>query len=109
MTVLDRPPRSEDDLGAGGTPVPNLTPPVGGGDAAAPVVRTTWHFNLNDRPVTFPAKQDNAPYLLLDMLQHSGLDFDNLTSPVILAVNGQPGTFQQELKENDRIIIKQDE
>lgn len=69
----------------------------------------TWHFTLNDKPVTFPAKPDNAPYLLLDMLQHSGLDFDNLTSPVILAVNGAPGIFQQELKENDSIIIRQDE
>lgn len=69
----------------------------------------TWHFTLNDKPVTFPAKPDNSPYLLLDMLQHSGLDFDNLTSPVILAVNGAPGIFQQELKENDSIIIRQDE
>ena len=69
----------------------------------------TWHFTLNDKPVTFPAKPDNAPYLLLDMLQHSGLDFDNLTSPVVLAVNGLPGIFQQELRQNDSIIIKQDE
>lgn len=77
--------------------------------AVAPLIRNTWHFTLNDKPVTFPAKDGNAPYLLLDMLQHSGLDFDNLTSPVILAVNGLPGTFQQELKENDSIIIRQDE
>jgi len=107
MTVLDRPPRSEDDTAASGTPVPSLNQ-MPGDDNVAPVVRTTWHFNLNDRPVTFAAKPDNSPYLLLDMLQHSGLDFDHLTSPVILAVNGQPGTFQQELKENDRIIIRQD-
>lgn len=68
-----------------------------------------WHFTLNDKPVTFPAKPDNAPYLLLDLLQHSGLDFDNLSSPVILAVNGVPGTFQQVLKNNDLIIIRPDE
>ena len=69
----------------------------------------TWHFTLNDKPVTFPAKPDHSPYLLLDMLQHSGLDFDNLTSPVVLAVNGMPGIFQQELRQNDSIIIRQDE
>ncbi len=107
MTVLDHPPRSEDDSAKSGTPVPSLNQ-IPDGDNAAPAVRTTWHFNLNDKPVTFAAKPDNSPYLLLDMLQHSGLDFDHLTSPVILAVNGQPGTFQQELKENDRIIIRQD-
>lgn len=91
-----------------GIPAPVGAPPV------YEDVRTynggkTWHFTLNDKPVSFPAKPDNSPYLLLDMLQHSGLDFDNLTSPVILAVNGAPGIFQQELKENDSIIIRQDE
>lgn len=101
-------------------PAPKLRPERAGIPApvgAPPVyedVRTynggkTWHFTLNDKPVSFPAKPDNSPYLLLDMLQHSGLDFDNLTSPVILAVNGAPGIFQQELKENDSIIIRQDE
>lgn len=74
-----------------------------------PRPKKTWHFTLNGNPVSFPAKPDNAPYLLLDMLQHSGLDFDNLTAPVILAVNGMPGIFQQQLRQNDSIIIKQDD
>lgn len=96
------------EKGQNGIPAPTGAPPV------YEDVRTynggkTWHFTLNDKPVSFPAKPDNSPYLLLDMLQHSGLDFDNLTSPVILAVNGAPGIFQQELKENDAIIIRQDE
>ncbi len=68
-----------------------------------------WRFILNDKPVSFPAKPGNAPYLLLDMLEHSGLDFDNLTSPVVLAVNGMPGVFQQRLRQNDSIIIRPDE
>ncbi len=68
-----------------------------------------WRFILNDKPVSFPAKPDNSPYLLLDMLEHSGLDFDNLTSPVVLAVNGMPGVFQQRLRQNDSIIIRPDE
>lgn len=68
-----------------------------------------WRFTLNDKPVSFPAKPGNAPYLLLDMLEHSGVDFDNLTSPVVLAVNGMPGVFQQRLRQNDSIIIRPDE
>lgn len=125
MTILDRPPGSENTPAKpsqqknkfekkepGQTdkndPFSNITPEEYEA-AVAPLVRNTWHFTLNDKPVTFPPKDGNAPYLLLDMLQHSGLDFDHLTSPVILAVNGVPGTFQQELKENDTIIIRQDQ
>lgn len=71
--------------------------------------QNVWRFILNDKPVSFPAKPDNSPYLLLDMLEHSGLDFDNLTAPVVLAVNGMPGVFQQRLRQNDSIIIRPDE
>lgn len=125
MTILDRPPGSENTSAKPAQPknkfekkeprqtdkndpFSNITPEEYEA-AVAPLVRNTWHFTLNDKPVTFPPKDGNAPYLLLDMLQHSGLDFDHLTSPVILAVNGVPGTFQQELKENDTIIIRQDQ
>ncbi len=118
MTVLDRPPGAENngetvltplDAHLIETPKEKQNPAAKTEPAAEIPLRTSWHFTLNDKPVTFPAKPDNGPYLLLDMLQHSGLDFDHLTSPVILAVNGKPGTFQQELKDNDLIIIKQDE
>lgn len=126
MTILDRPPgaentpakpaqpadnkfkKKESDRTDAKDPFSNITQEEYEA-AVAPLVRSTWHFTLNDKPVTFPPKDGNAPYLLLDMLQHSGLDFDNLTAPVILAVNGLPGTFQQELNENDSIIIRQDE
>jgi len=119
MTVLDRPPGSANnsetvltplDAHLIETPKEKQNPEFPAEPAEEiPQTRTSWHFTLNDKPVTFPVKPGNTPYLLLDMLQHSGLDFDNLTSPVILAVNGKPGTFQQELKDNDLIIIKQDE
>lgn len=124
MTILDRPPGSENTPAKQAQPKNKFEKKEPGQTnkndpfsnitqeeyeaAVAPLVRNTWHFTLNDKPVTFPPKDGNAPYLLLDMLQHSGLDFDHLTSPVILAVNGVPGTFQQELKENDTIIIRQD-
>lgn len=124
MTILDRPPGSENTPAKQAQPKNKFEKKEPGQTdkndpfsnitqeeyeaAVAPLVKNTWHFTLNDKPVTFPPKDGNAPYLLLDMLQHSGLDFDHLTSPVILAVNGVPGTFQQELKENDTIIIRQD-
>lgn len=62
-------------------------------------------FFLNDRPLTLPLKPDNQPYYLMDMLEHSGLDFKNLTGRVVLEVNGESGYFQQQLQSRDRIII----
>ncbi|WP_415068235.1 pilus assembly protein PilM [Lacrimispora sp.] len=62
-------------------------------------------FYLNDRPLTLPSKPDGQPYYLMDMLEYSGLDFQNLTSQVKLEVNGEDGYFQQELQDRDRIMI----
>lgn len=64
-------------------------------------------FFLNDRPLTLPLKPDNQPYYLMDMLEHSGLDFKNLTGRVVLEVNGESGYFQQQLQSRDRIMIYQ--
>lgn len=62
-------------------------------------------FFINDRPLTLPLKPDGQPYYLMDMLEYSGLDFKNLTSQVMLEVNGEDGYFQQELQDRDRIMI----
>ncbi len=64
-------------------------------------------FYLNDNPITLPLKPDHQSYYLMDMLEHSGLDFKNLTGQVVLEVNGESGYFQQELKSRDRIKIYQ--
>lgn len=62
-------------------------------------------FMLNDTPLTLPRREKNNPYLLMDMLQYSGVDFSKVKGEVILQINGQNGYFQQPLKEGDAIAI----
>lgn len=60
---------------------------------------------LNGAPMTLPGKDNGLPYYLMDLLEHSGLDFNNIDRPVQLRVNGMECGFQQELKEGDRVSI----
>lgn len=60
---------------------------------------------LNDRSVVLPGKEDGAPYYLMDLLQHTDLDFDNLDRPVRMTVNGQDGSFLREVKDGDTVTI----
>lgn len=62
---------------------------------------------LNEEPLILPPKPDQLPYYLMDLLEYSGLDFKNLTGQVNLEVNGESGSFQQELYSGDRIKIYQ--
>ncbi|MBO4913660.1 MAG: pilus assembly protein PilM [Oscillospiraceae bacterium] len=63
-------------------------------------------ITLNDMPVLLPAKPNNEPYYLMDMLEFSGIDFDHIDKPVELMVNGIPGQFSQILFNNDVIVIR---
>lgn len=60
---------------------------------------------LNDRTLVLPPKADGQPYFLMDMLEYSGLDLEKVAAPVVLEVNGQSGSFQQELKTGDSVRI----
>jgi cell division protein FtsA len=62
---------------------------------------------LNEKPLILPPKPDNQPYYLMDVLEYSGLDFKNLTRQVMLEINGESGSFQQELYSRDNIRIYQ--
>jgi molybdopterin converting factor small subunit len=62
-------------------------------------------FILNGHPVVLPLKADGSPYYLMDMLEYSGLDLENPTGEIVLKVNGEDGTFPQELKSGDHIDI----
>ena len=42
---------------------------------------------LNNAPLLLPAKESGQPYYLMDLLEHTDIDFDNLDSPVCLEVN----------------------
>lgn len=62
-------------------------------------------FTLNDKPLTLVRREKGNPYLLMDMLQYSGVDFGNLKGEVVLLVNGTNGYFQQPLQAGDIISI----
>ena len=62
-------------------------------------------FTLNDKPLTLVRREKSNPYLLMDMLQYSGVDFGNLKGEVVLLVNGTNGYFQQPLQAGDVISI----
>lgn len=64
-------------------------------------------LRLNGRELILPPKQDGAPYYLMDLLEHSGLDFDHLSGPVSLLVNGVEGLFQQVIAPGDEVEITQ--
>lgn len=66
--------------------------------------REFW-VKLNGKDVSFPEKKDKSPYCLMDMLEHSGIDFDNIRGQIILKVNQMPGNFQQVLSEGDIVDI----
>lgn len=63
-------------------------------------------FTLNGEPLTLPRKKDGQPYFLMDLLEHSGIDFDQLDRSVYLAVNGRETGFQSLLKIGDDVTIK---
>lgn len=62
-------------------------------------------FQLNGAPLLLPPKASGQPYYLMDLLEHSGIDFDHLDRPVRLRVNGADCTFQQILNDGDEVEI----
>lgn len=86
-------------------PVPEKETPV---DVVPqkPVVFGPLHFYLNDEPMDLPGKLDGSPYYLMDLLEYSQIDFDNLNRPVELSVNGKESGFQQVIRNNDSVIIR---
>ena len=96
------------------------TPPAGFRQAAAPVepavaaapavpkpnIRSgELHLTLNGEVLTLPAKDDGAPYYLMDLLEYSGIDFEHVDRPVRLEVNGTQQGFQYQLKAQDTVVI----
>lgn len=73
---------------------------LGGGSPAA------LQIQLNGGMLRLPPKPQGGDYYLMDVLEYSGLDFDNLEKPVELLVNGQEGQFTQVLKNRDDVVIR---
>ncbi|MCI9485004.1 MAG: cell division protein FtsA [Clostridiaceae bacterium] len=63
-------------------------------------------IRLNGSPLSLPPKDNGDPYYFMDILQHSGLDFDHLRGPVELLLNGAPCDFTRTLAENDEVVIR---
>jgi hypothetical protein len=61
---------------------------------------------LNGAALVLPAKADGSPYYLMDLLDRSGIDFDQLSGPLVLQVNGTDCPFTQELRSNDQVTIR---
>lgn len=67
------------------------------------------HFLLNERPLILPEKPDEEPYYLMDMLEYTGMDFENVKGPVILEVNGRTAGFRTALQENDQVTVREEQ
>ena len=63
---------------------------------------------LNGKPLILPEKENGQPYYVMDLLEHSGLDFDHMEGPVRLAVNGVECGFSQMVKDRDAVTIRCD-
>lgn len=83
------------------------SPPVEIPPAAEPVRMRS--FFLNGDPIQLPAKADDMPYYLMDLLDHTDLDFEHLERPVILRVNGEDSPFMRVLKDGDAVSIQVNE
>ena len=61
---------------------------------------------LNGKALLLPSKPEGTPYYVMDLLEHSGIDFEHLDRGVELQVNGQECAFSQELRPQDEVIIR---
>lgn len=70
-----------------------------------PVPSGELRIILNGKPLVLPAKEDRSPYHLMDLLEHSGIDFEHLDRAVRLEVNGVERGFQYAVKAQDSVTI----
>ena len=61
---------------------------------------------LNGKALLLPRKPDGVPYYVMDLLEHSGIDFEHLDRGVELQVNGRECAFSQELRAQDDVVIR---
>jgi len=66
-------------------------------------------FFLNGSELLLPEKKEGKPYILSDMLIHTGFDFKNIRGSFITLVNGAEASFTTPLKNSDRITISIEE
>lgn len=67
---------------------------------------TALQVMLNGKALLLPGKPEGAPYYVMDLLEHSGIDFEHLDRGVELQVNGTECAFTQELRPRDDVVIR---
>ncbi|NBI66751.1 cell division protein FtsA [Pseudoflavonifractor sp. 60] len=73
---------------------------------AAPPAGKPLTVVLNGRMLALPGKAEGGPYYVMDLLDHSGVDFEHLDRGVELKVNGAECAFTQELRSQDDVVIR---
>ena len=61
---------------------------------------------LNGKDLTLDPKDSGNPYYLMDLLQHTEIDFEHIDGTVYMEVNGKEAGFQQQIKDNDKVTIR---
>lgn len=67
--------------------------------------RRLLKFFLNGTELELPEKREGKPYILSDMLIHTGFDFSKVSGSFITLVNGAEASFTTILRNNDRVTI----
>ena len=70
--------------------------------AAGPALQVMF----NGKALLLPGKPEGTPYYVMDLLEHSGIDFEHLDRGVELQVNGMECAFSQELRPQDDVVIR---
>ncbi len=60
---------------------------------------------INGRPVQLPSKEDNSPYVFLDMLNYVNIDLKQVQGDVNLLLNGKEASFLEPINHLDEIEI----
>jgi len=63
---------------------------------------------INDKHVKLPKREDNTPYIFVDMLNYTDIDPSNPRGNIVLLHNGNEASYLNLISENDVIIIKWD-
>lgn len=75
-------------------------------ESGQPPVGRALQVMLNGKALLLPGKPEGTPYYVMDLLEHSGIDFEHLDRGVELQVNGTECAFSQELRAQDEVIIR---
>lgn len=70
------------------------------------IQRRELEILLNGKPFVLPPKENGQPYYVMDLLERSGVDFEQLEGPVHLAINGVECGFSQTVKDRDTVTIR---